>query len=83
MREVEHPNTDGGYDAQSGEFGDLIAKGIVDPTKDARCALQDAASIAGLLITTEAMVVEKPKKQPAARSPALEWTIEAKPGSGE
>src|SRR5262249_14407607 len=45
-----------GYDAQEGQYGDLVAKGIIDPTKVVRTALQDAASIAGLLITTEAMV---------------------------
>ncbi|MGP0091424.1 MAG: chaperonin GroEL [Xanthobacteraceae bacterium] len=55
-----------GFDAQSGEFGDLIAKGIVDPTKVVRTALQGAASVAGLLITTEAMVAELPKKPGAA-----------------
>jgi chaperonin GroEL len=53
-----------GYDAQTGEFCNLVAKGIIDPTKVVRTALQDAASIAGLLITTEAMVAELPKKQP-------------------
>ncbi|HEX2653406.1 MAG TPA: chaperonin GroEL [Xanthobacteraceae bacterium] len=53
-----------GYDAQTGEFGNLIQKGIIDPTKVVRTALQDAASIAGLLVTTEAMVAEIPKKQP-------------------
>jgi chaperonin GroEL len=52
-----------GYDAQTGEFGDLIAKGIIDPTKVVRAALQDAASVAGLLVTTEAMVAELPKKK--------------------
>jgi len=55
-----------GYDAQTGEYGDLVAKGIIDPTKVVRTALQDAASVAGLLITTEAMIAEKPKKQSAA-----------------
>ena len=52
-----------GYDAQAGEYGNLISKGIIDPTKVVRAALQGAASIAGLLITTEAMVAELPKKQ--------------------
>ena len=52
-----------GYDAQKGEFTDLIKAGIVDPTKVVRIALQDAASIAGLLITTEAMIAEKPEKK--------------------
>jgi chaperonin GroEL len=56
-----------GYDAQTGEYGNLVSKGIIDPTKVVRIALQDAASIAGLLITTEAMVAELPKKQ----SPAI------------
>jgi chaperonin GroEL len=55
-----------GFDAQNGEYGNLLSKGIIDPTKVVRCALQDAASIAGLLITTEAMVAELPKKQSAA-----------------
>jgi chaperonin GroEL len=52
-----------GFDAQSGEYGDMYAKGIIDPTKVVRSALQDAASAAGLLITTEAMVAEAPKKK--------------------
>ena len=47
-----------GYDAQEGQYGDLVSKGIIDPTKVVRTALQDAASIAGLLMTTEAMVAE-------------------------
>jgi chaperonin GroEL len=52
-----------GYDAQEGQYGDLVSKGIIDPTKVVRAALQGAASIAGLLMTTEAMVAEKPKKE--------------------
>ena len=52
-----------GYDAQSGAFKDLVAAGIIDPTKVVRVALQNAASVAGLLITTEAMVAEKPEKR--------------------
>jgi chaperonin GroEL len=51
-----------GYDAQAGEYGNLISKGIIDPTKVVRAALQGAASVAGLLVTTEAMVAELPKK---------------------
>src|SRR5947207_2300096 len=58
-----------GYDAQTGEYGNLVSKGIIDPTKVVRTALQDAASIAGLLITTEAMVAEMPKKQSPAMPP--------------
>src|SRR3984893_4358 len=55
-----------GFDAQKGEYVNLVAKGIIDPTKVVRSALQNAASIAGLLITTEAMVAEAPKKQGGA-----------------
>jgi chaperonin GroEL len=53
-----------GYDAQAGEYGDLVSKGIMDPTKVVRIALQDAISVAGLLITTEAMVAELPTPPP-------------------
>ena len=59
-----------GYDAQTGEYADLIKAGIIDPTKVARTAIQDAASVAGLLITTEAMIAEAPKKDPAPAMPA-------------
>jgi chaperonin GroEL len=55
-----------GFDAQNGEYGNLVTKGIIDPTKVVRAALQNAASIAGLLITTEAMVAERPKKDSGA-----------------
>src|SRR5271156_5190584 len=58
-----------GYDAQKGEYGDLYKLGIIDPTKVVRTALQDAASVAGLLVTTEAMIAEKPKKE--APAPAM------------
>jgi chaperonin GroEL len=51
-----------GYDAQTGTYVDLVSRGIIDPTKVVRTALQDAASVASLLITTEAMIAEKPKK---------------------
>ena len=54
-----------GFDAQSGKFVDMIKSGIIDPAKVVRTALQDAASVAGLLITTEAMVAEKPEDKPA------------------
>jgi chaperonin GroEL len=66
---MENSSFSWGYDAQTGEWGDMIAKGIIDPTKVVRCALQDAASVASLLITTEAMVAEKPKKAEAAPMP--------------
>jgi len=58
-----------GYDAQNGEYGNLVSKGIIDPTKVVRAALQGAASVAGLLITTEAMVAELPKKESAPAMP--------------
>jgi chaperonin GroEL len=60
-----------GYDAQTGEFGNLISKGIIDPTKVVRTALQDAASVAGLLVTTEAMVAEIPRKKSAPTVPGV------------
>ena len=59
---LEHRGQTFGYDAQNDEYGDMIEKGIIDPAKVVRCALQDAASIASLLITTEAGVAEAPKK---------------------
>jgi chaperonin GroEL len=58
-----------GYDAQTGEFKDLVKAGIVDPTKVVRTALQDAASVAGLLVTTEAMVADRPEKKGPAMPP--------------
>ncbi len=68
---LEHKDYAYGYDAQKEEYGDLFKLGIIDPTKVVRTALQDAASVAGLLITTEAMVAEKPKKQtPAPAMPS-------------
>jgi chaperonin GroEL len=54
-----------GFDAQREDFVDMFEKGIVDPAKVVRAALQDAASVAGLLVTTEAMVAELPKEKPA------------------
>ncbi|MDB5560601.1 MAG: heat shock protein 60 family chaperone GroEL, partial [Hyphomicrobiales bacterium] len=58
---LENASDTYGYDAQTGEFGDMIKMGIIDPVKVVRTALQDAASVAGLLITTEAMIAEAPK----------------------
>ncbi len=58
-----------GYNAQTGEFVDMVKAGIIDPTKVVRTAIQDAASIAGLLITTEAMIAEAPKKDTPAPMP--------------
>ena len=55
-----------GFDSQTGEYVNLISKGIIDPTKVVRVAIQNAASVAALLITTEAMVAEVPKKNAGA-----------------
>jgi chaperonin GroEL len=66
---MESKDVNLGYDAQSGKYCDLVKAGIIDPAKVVRTALQDAASIAGLLITTEAMVAEKP--EPASAAPAM------------
>lgn len=59
-----------GWNAQTGEYGDLYVQGVIDPAKVVRTALQDAASVAGLLVTTEAMIAEKPKKEAAPVLPA-------------
>ena len=58
-----------GFDAQSEEYVDMFEAGIVDPAKVVRIALQDAASVAGLLVATEAMVVERPKEDAPAPMP--------------
>jgi len=65
---LETKDANWGFDAQSGEYKDLVAAGIVDPAKVVRVALQDAASVAGLLVTTEAMIADLPEKK-AAVSP--------------
>jgi chaperonin GroEL len=70
---VENKDYAWGYDAQSGEYGDLYKMGIIDPTKVVRTALQDASSVASLLLTTEAMIAEKPKK---------DAPMQAMPGGG-
>ncbi|WP_395447388.1 chaperonin GroEL [Aminobacter sp. UC22_36] len=63
---LENKGATFGYNAQTGEYGDMIVMGIVDPVKVVRTALQDAASVAGLLVTTEAMIAEAPKKDSGA-----------------
>ena len=60
-----------GYNAQTEEYGDMLEMGIIDPAKVTRSALQNAASIAGLMLTTEAMVAEEPKKETAAAAPDM------------
>ena len=71
---VEQKDRNYGFDAQAGKYRDLVKAGIIDPTKVVRTALQDAASVAGLLVTTEAMVAEKP--EPKSPAPAM-------PGGGD
>ncbi|TIW00026.1 MAG: chaperonin GroEL [Mesorhizobium sp.] len=66
---LENKGATFGFNAQTGEYGDMIAMGIVDPVKVVRTALQDAASVAGLLVTTEAMIAEAPKKEAAGGMP--------------
>ncbi len=66
---LENPDYAWGFDAQLGEYKDLVQAGIIDPTKVVRTALQDAASVAGLLVTTEAMIAEKPEKKAPAGGP--------------
>ncbi|MFU8777956.1 MAG: TCP-1/cpn60 chaperonin family protein, partial [Roseovarius sp.] len=63
IRESDDPKF--GYNAQTDEYGDMFKFGVIDPAKVVRTALEDASSIAGLLITTEAMVAEKPQKESA------------------
>jgi chaperonin GroEL len=71
LNKVSEGTGDFGYDAATGEYGNLIALGIIDPTKVVRAALQNAASIAGLLLTTEAMVTEAPKEDAAPPMPDM------------
>jgi len=66
---LENDEYNWGFDAQTAEFKDLVKAGIIDPTKVVRTALQDAASVAGLLVTTEAMIAEKPEKKGPAGGP--------------
>ena len=69
-----------GYDAQAGEYGNLVSKGVIDPTKVVRSAIQGAASVAGLLITTEAMVAEIPQKKAQAAACPAAWAAWAAAG---
>jgi hypothetical protein len=85
----ETPEFAYGWNAQTNEFGDLYKQGVIDPVKVVRTALQDAASVAGLLVTTEAMVAEKPKrKRRSPRCRVAAWTfdknryVRARPGRG-
>ena len=66
---LDHEEYNWGFDAQTAEFKDLVKAGIIDPTKVVRTALQDAASVAGLLVTTEALIAEKPEKKGPPSAP--------------
>ncbi len=68
---LDKVNLTRGFDAQNGDYVDMLKSGIIDPTKVVRTALQDAASVAGILVTTEAMVAEKPKKDEPMPSPDM------------
>ena len=70
LNEVASGEGDYGYDVAVGEYGQMVGKGIIDPTKVTRLALQNASSVAGLLLTTEAMVTEKPKKDDHSPMPS-------------
>ncbi|MGA8279979.1 MAG: chaperonin GroEL [Desulfobacterales bacterium] len=72
LNKVVENKGDYGYDAETGEFGNLLAGGVIDPTKVVRFALQNAASVAGLMITTEAMITEKPEKKKGAPAPPMD-----------
>jgi chaperonin GroEL len=62
-----------GLNAATGEMADLVKAGIIDPAKVTRAALQNAASIAALVLTTECLVADKPEKKPPRRCPAVAW----------
>jgi len=67
---LENKSETFGFDAQNEDYVDMVEKGIIDPAKVVRTALQDAASVSGLLVTTEAMVAELPKKDAPPAMPA-------------
>jgi chaperonin GroEL len=66
LNQVKQQADDYGYDADVGEFGPMLERGIVDPTKVTRSALQNAASVAAMVLTTESMITEIPEEKPAA-----------------
>ena len=71
---LETNKSSNGYDAQSEQYVDMFKEGIIDPVKVVRTALQDAASISGLLVTTEAMVADKPEEKDASPAGCLLYT---------
>ncbi|MCP1768613.1 chaperonin GroEL (HSP60 family) [Bradyrhizobium japonicum] len=70
---LEHQSYNWGFNAATGEYQDMVKAGVIDPAKVVRTALQDAASVASLLITTEALVADKPKKTEAAPAPEMDF----------
>jgi chaperonin GroEL len=70
---IEKSDYNWGFNAATGEYQDLVRAGVIDPAKVVRTALQDAASVAALMITTEALVVEKPKKSEAPAAPPMDF----------
>ncbi len=72
LNKVAAGKADFGYNADTGEFENLLAAGVMDPTKVVRFAVQNAASVAGLMITTEAMITEKPEKKKGAAAPPMD-----------
>ena len=72
LAKVDESKGNNGYNAATGEFGDMIKMGILDPTKVSRTALQNAASIAGLMITTQAMVADAPAPEEHDHGPAMD-----------
>jgi chaperonin GroEL len=66
VQKVREGSGNFGFNAATGQYGDLVAQGVIDPVKVVRSALQNAASVAGLMLTTECLVAEKPKEEKAA-----------------
>lgn len=71
VKVLENDNPNFGYNAESGVYEDLVVAGVIDPTKVVRCALQNAASVAGVMLTTECMIAEKPKKEEQNNNPMM------------
>lgn len=75
MEKIKNGEWEIGYNAMTDKFENLLEAGVIDPAKVTRCALQNAASVAGMVLTTQAIVVEKPKPKPPAAAPPQGLTI--------
>ena len=73
LESVRNQSDDYGFDAEEGVYGPMFEKGIVDPVKVTRSALQNAASVAAMVLTTESMITEIPEKNPAPAMPPMEY----------